>query len=1219
MKGDFTRFTFDPKKHYSGVFKQQGRVDLDADWNEYVEMQDHLGHIRAKDIIGPCGVPISCIHGSETGGFSVSVDDIGELHISPGRIYVDGILCELESSIAYQDQADYQDCPRLDRKGTDLVYLDVWQRNITAIEDPKIRDTALGGPDTTTRVKIVWQVKVQKVEASKCCDVPPLDQIPSTKPSGGLLSTLLNFSGDSTNPCLPISDGKYSGLENRLYRIEIHDGGEPYRWPDPQINPASLENIAAELAVDREEGIFVSSITGTDNLADSVATKGTATFKWSRDNGSVVFPIEEFPLDKKIIKLKRLGRDQVLTLHSGDWVEVLDDVTEYLGKPGTMAQIVDEPDQAGFTITLSKEISGYDINNHAKVRRWDQRSDVIDVNTISPADLEDGIRIQFSGNNFKTGDYWVFAARTTGEFDTLVSESPNGIKHHYCKLALVKWTEDGPNGESATVIDCRRKFRPLTELGSDCCTVTVGDGVNSHGDFDDLQKAVDSVIKFGGLARGSVGAKVCILPGTHRLSETVYIGTNTSMFIVGYEGTKFSGPRMIIRGCGEYNTTIVGPENGEPAFIFEGDSIQLSSLAIMVGVDQCAIEMKNCCSSKINNILILDTPTSTFFPNLRDEDELPLVADLSDEKTTEGKNPADKLTELIDKLTELISISYSCEIAIEDNKFYYYNPNRIAYISLNGTGITLARNELIHATIWIKDRSRGISVSDNRIKGIQDYDLMLSSVFSGPGIILGGLDKEDLVTSSSIYDTISEIYIGRNNISLMGDSGISTINRTDQSENLYDIVIDQNSIVGCVRGNPYEQFDNETVGGIVIKGASRVSIRGNYIAKNAFHTRGACGIFVKSCNGLEVTGNTIIDNGSMFYEDLDARYEFDALNGDIKLEANQKVFQAGIVAINIVGSDLPAYSLDNQPTDTLAIHAGMPSAIISNNIVVAPSGHALILTGLGHMLISNNSLTSLGYWPQPLNYLKGNINYCVCILNFGLSQTLVTQNLLQEFKNFYQYLVFEKEFRDFYQYLGFEKEFKDFYQDLGFEKEFNGFFQYLGNEFEETISKMESLNFPYGPILFHGNQVTFQKDAPKNEHPIERNFLVKENLKNIIGSCIFIASGDDVSFQDNQITSMIKGKLLFSNVVTVSPTVRANGNLFSEILFSTETVSGALFSYFSVGAVNAATNNQAINCIYVRSFKKSPNLNNQIYQTEEMCKELNNLFRRNESEYIQPN
>ena len=36
--GDFTRTTFDPTHHYSGVRMQQGRVQLDADWNEQLDI-----------------------------------------------------------------------------------------------------------------------------------------------------------------------------------------------------------------------------------------------------------------------------------------------------------------------------------------------------------------------------------------------------------------------------------------------------------------------------------------------------------------------------------------------------------------------------------------------------------------------------------------------------------------------------------------------------------------------------------------------------------------------------------------------------------------------------------------------------------------------------------------------------------------------------------------------------------------------------------------------------------------------------------------------------------------------------------------------------------------------------------------------------------------------------------------------------------------------------
>jgi Family of unknown function (DUF6519) len=37
VKGDLTRFLFDPLKRYVGVLLQRGRVILDADWNELVD------------------------------------------------------------------------------------------------------------------------------------------------------------------------------------------------------------------------------------------------------------------------------------------------------------------------------------------------------------------------------------------------------------------------------------------------------------------------------------------------------------------------------------------------------------------------------------------------------------------------------------------------------------------------------------------------------------------------------------------------------------------------------------------------------------------------------------------------------------------------------------------------------------------------------------------------------------------------------------------------------------------------------------------------------------------------------------------------------------------------------------------------------------------------------------------------------------------------------
>ena len=55
MKADLTRNTFHPFRHFTQVLIQQGRVQLDADWNE--EAAILLRYLRsiAADIIGSHG------------------------------------------------------------------------------------------------------------------------------------------------------------------------------------------------------------------------------------------------------------------------------------------------------------------------------------------------------------------------------------------------------------------------------------------------------------------------------------------------------------------------------------------------------------------------------------------------------------------------------------------------------------------------------------------------------------------------------------------------------------------------------------------------------------------------------------------------------------------------------------------------------------------------------------------------------------------------------------------------------------------------------------------------------------------------------------------------------------------------------------------------------------------------------------------------------------
>jgi len=59
MKGDFSRKSFRKKKHYSKVNMQQGRVQLDTDWNEQMDILLHHSSSALKDMIGEFGVPLS--------------------------------------------------------------------------------------------------------------------------------------------------------------------------------------------------------------------------------------------------------------------------------------------------------------------------------------------------------------------------------------------------------------------------------------------------------------------------------------------------------------------------------------------------------------------------------------------------------------------------------------------------------------------------------------------------------------------------------------------------------------------------------------------------------------------------------------------------------------------------------------------------------------------------------------------------------------------------------------------------------------------------------------------------------------------------------------------------------------------------------------------------------------------------------------------------------
>lgn len=378
MKRDFSRLTFNPGKHCSGVLHQQGRVELDSDRIEDVFDRLNLLQMETVDIIGACGFPEpgSAFRIWENPDANAAPDDflIGGGAGPRGRGYVQGILAQLEQGVSYHSQPDFPNAPEITMPadGGDLtafVYLEVWQRLITYLEDDSIREIALGGPDTGARIKTIAQAKVQVLPPSdRPLNCPTAARL--TPGDGhGLLTTLPPQDTQPPDPCRIPDPSTYTGRENHFYRVEIHSGGDVLGSGGAAFQIALAQDAAAEavtlslsspLTADeagaadrsgivtiannqgRSETVALASI-GTSSQTITLArglsgafttanasavTGGVARFKWSADNASVGQRVTAVSADRKTLTLASLGRDQATALRQGDLVEITDDASE---------------------------------------------------------------------------------------------------------------------------------------------------------------------------------------------------------------------------------------------------------------------------------------------------------------------------------------------------------------------------------------------------------------------------------------------------------------------------------------------------------------------------------------------------------------------------------------------------------------------------------------------------------------------------------------------------------------------------------------------------------------------------------------------------------------------------------------------------------------------------------------------------------------------------
>lgn len=595
MSGDYSRDGFDALRDFAGVFLQQGRAVLDSDWNGMVRVFERRIRAECVDTIGRAVVPRETIN-----GFRIRITGDGGLEIGRGRHYLDGLLLEcrgLADFAAVQDD-DSPPLPVFDRArpGEDaasspvgvldepisppegdflpydaqpywptpeplptpgpadnvipahLVYLVAWQRELTAVQDATLLEPALNGIDTTTRWQSVWQVRVlaDVGDNANCAsaDEDLEDWVETMAPSTARLTTDTVPVDDPENPCLvPPTDG-YTGTENQLYRVELHLVGD---------------------------------------------AQGDARFKYSRENASVVAAIEAIADPADRVTVNRVGRDDVLAFHPGDWVEVTDDHRELDHRSGRMLRVAvvhPETREIEFDEAIDAPGAGADdlipsgieddtlAARHSRLIRWDQHGEVrlTDGTLIADLDhedsdglipvpdddtpvvLESGITVSFSTapgpGGFRAMDYWCFAARTVGtQLERRVQAPPDGIQRHHTRLAVVRL-------QSASVLDCRTFWPPDFgggEVVERCgCTVCVSAEGHNAGELT-IQAAIDQLPAGGGT--------VCLGPGTYLLGTPVSVAGRNAVRVLGQGiGTVliYAGAGAALRLAGGFDISLEG-------------------------------------------------------------------------------------------------------------------------------------------------------------------------------------------------------------------------------------------------------------------------------------------------------------------------------------------------------------------------------------------------------------------------------------------------------------------------------------------------------------------------------------------------------------------------------------------------------------------------------------------------------------------------------------
>jgi hypothetical protein len=1145
MSGDQTRFTHQPRKRYSGVLMQQGRVQLDADWNEGVESAARRWELQAIDTFGGSAVPQTTATAFELTALAGPPPDLA---IGVGRFYVDGLLAEVlpDEAFTYLHQPFLPEPePFADVDGPNgIAYLDVWKREVTYVEDPEILDVALGGPDTATRVQIVWQVKLHGTGQTVATCGTDLNAL--FPPSGGRLSSRVIAPPPDDNPCIISPSGGFRGLENRLYRIEIHTPGDA----------------------------------------------ATARFKWSRDNGSIVSTVGGIAVSgtQTTLTVARIGRDEVLRFRANDWVEVLDDHRELMGLPGVMARVVAPPDEANLTIRLDRALplagpGGFATNpdelaaRHTRVKRWDQSLGV-DANGLLPITggwqpIEEGVEVQLTlpgGGTFHAADYWVFAARTaTGTVEELAAAPPRGIVHHYAQLATLSGL-GGPNPNPVVTGDCRPIWPPSAE---GCCTVTVGDGVRSHGQYQSLAAAVAAVAPLPPYL-----VRVCLLPGDHEVEQTIAVDRD----------------QVTIGGCGAASRV----HADDTALAIGGDEVTLEGFVLEVGSDApcvtwtgdrgrvrgLAIQSEagpGIVSSGSDGLSVRETAVMARPALSLQGDQLDVVgnrlgagglvlrtgsAHVQVVENEIGAGHGDGIT----LGTELEGDQYGLlrEIDIRENVIVEMTDSGIASTAgqaaltcidfsarpqgpvanplheqgatfdvRNAQGAPVPQGRIFHVgnQIGLDLGFRTVvtlptAVATVQLRLVHSAAPVTATARSASGAVV---DQETMTVGGGQPQTLTLTGQGITTVELMPPQDEAILQEIcfgagGESQGrppaVFGLRIVDNMIQGCIREQAIPRPDQLPHGGIVLTDGRRVLIQRNRIELNGAKgspTVPVCGIFALRSRGIEVADNQVLENGRSPQQVQDRRNR----GGIVVLEAGTPVSSLYVKQIQqaAIGS------------------ANVLAARVAGNTVVAPGTLALRLTGRGPMQVTDNRLTTHGVVGFPMESLPAALEFLSTLP--GLAPILVSALVQPElFVGAIQIVN-----------LGEAPILQGLIQGRGFSSTaVNAKWSAAGTRAAASVG-------PGGAVQFSDNQVVL---SMRTEPPT------------ILLAGTVIMTLDDLVSAANQTSNDLAASAMFFDAIDFATTARVTANGY------TETLLRCIYSLISQAwLASTGTDNQGTHCIAI--------------------------------------